>query len=95
MTGQLLRVVQEAVDNAVLHSRATRLEIVVRHEASGELAVSVSDNGQGFDPSLPLPERISGLELMRYRASTMGGTLSVESLPGRGTTLTCHLPSSS
>ena len=95
MTGQLLRIVQEAVDNAVLHSRATRLKIVVRHEESGELAVSVLDNGQGFNPALPLPERISGLELMRYRAATMGGTLSVESQPGQGTTLTCHLPSRS
>ena len=56
---------------------------IVRH--AGEIAVSVEDDGRGFDVDATLAGDALGLFEMRERAAAAGGTLDVESRPGKGT----------
>jgi len=82
-------VVKEALTNALKHGRAR--EVRVQAEASARsLKIMVQDDGQGFDLySLPpTPGRRHGLGNMRRRAEDMGGTLTIESSHGKGTTVT-------
>ncbi|USX54418.1 sensor histidine kinase [Lentzea sp. HUAS12] len=91
----LLRIAQAAVANTVRHAEATTVEITLSH-LGDEIALDVVDDGTGFDPeALPASdpgEGGVGLEAMRTRARTLGGSLTVESSPGHGTALTARLP---
>jgi signal transduction histidine kinase len=88
----LLRVVQEALSNVANHAHATRVDITIRSDR-GELVVSVRDNGQGFDPSAERPrEDCFGLDGMRERVRSAGGTLSLVAAPGSGTDVTARIP---
>jgi signal transduction histidine kinase len=90
---QVFRIVQEAVTNVVRHADASQVE--VRLEAVGaDVHVAVVDDGHGFDPNLPgLAGRHLGLTSMRERADDVGGRLTVDSAPGRGTTVEAVVPS--
>jgi signal transduction histidine kinase len=83
----VLRIAQEALQNALRHAGAERVEL--RLDArNGQLLMSVTDNGVGFDPAAPeLRSRRLGLTSMEERAEAIGGTLSIESAPGAGTTV--------
>jgi signal transduction histidine kinase len=83
------RVVQEALNNAIKHSGATRVEIRVSAR-EGPLQISVGDDGAGFDSRRA--GRGFGLIGMRERAALVGGRLMVESEPGRGTTVRAKFP---
>ena len=84
----LFLIFKEAVNNAVRHSRSTRVEIELWAEGSG-LCLRLSDNGVGFDPSAEGGGH--GLMSMRRRAEDLGGRLEVESSTGGGTTVTLRL----
>jgi len=85
----LFRIVQEAVNNAVKHAGAQRIDICLEAEqATGFL--SVRDNGRGI--SSEASGRGSGLDIMRHRAATIGGSLRVSADPGGGTVMTCRFP---
>lgn len=88
----LFRVAQEALHNIVKHARATRVRLELSTEA-GRLRLSVSDDGVGFDTgaSETAPGHL-GLTSMRERLAGVAGTLSIDSEPGRGTTVTATLP---
>jgi signal transduction histidine kinase len=86
----LLRIVREAITNAVRHSGATL--VTVRLSAGGALSLEVADDGGGFDPDVPPPAASVGLRGMRERAEALGGDLSVVSRPGGGTTIRAVLP---
>jgi signal transduction histidine kinase len=89
---QLYRIAQEAVNNAVRHGRATEIRIVLGAE-EGHGHLRIEDNGRGFHP--PARSRAGmGLRIMRYRAEMIGGTLTIESRPGRGARVECRYPSS-
>ena len=89
---ETVAVVLEALENVARHARASR--VVVTHETSGShTVVSVSDDGVGFDheecdgaPAEPAGHY--GLVGMTERANRCGGTLAIDSCPGRGTTVT-------
>ncbi len=85
----LFRIAQEAVGNAIRHSRARH--IVIALEASeGDLALRVSDDGTGFNPAAIVPgEGGMGLNTMRYRARTLGGTLEIDANAPTGTVVAC------
>jgi len=80
------RIAEEALDNAARHAGAHSL--LVRLERDGSrLALSVTDDGQGFDTEQPAPEGHYGLQGMRERAEMVGGELVITSQPGKGTTI--------
>ncbi|MFI5800808.1 GAF domain-containing sensor histidine kinase [Streptomyces sp. NPDC051677] len=88
----LLRVAQEALHNALRHSGAERVEVTL-HKRGQHTVLRVTDDGAGFDPTTTRRAgRHLGLVSMRDRASGVGGTLTVESGPGKGTTIEMEAP---
>jgi signal transduction histidine kinase len=89
------RIVQEAVNNIVKHSKATEATVVIKKRAD-VISLSIRDNGQGFDPSLkPSSESHDlgyGLSGIGERVRILGGTLLIDSRPGEGTTVTVEVP---
>ncbi len=90
-----LRVAQEALANVRRHGRAREVTVTLSYMEDG-LALDVQDDGVGFDASklagAPGPNGSLGLIAMRERVEAVGGTLSVESVPGEGTTVAAHMP---
>ncbi|MFC5002554.1 ATP-binding protein [Dactylosporangium cerinum] len=87
----VLRMVQEALGNAARHGDPGAVELRVA-AADGGVAVTVHDDGKGFDPATAGRRHGMGLGLMRERAIELGGTLDVVSAPRSGTTVTVLLP---
>ncbi|HET6344047.1 MAG TPA: ATP-binding protein [Myxococcota bacterium] len=88
----LYRILQEALTNAVRHSQATHIEVLIERDTSHVRAV-VEDNGCGFDvPTPPAPQGGLGLLGMQERASLLQGELTINSAKGQGTTLYIRLP---
>ena len=90
----LLRVAQGALSNVARHAHATHAWVVLRVEGD-RVALMVTDNGRGFDVerAVAAPESPSfGFHAMRERVQQLDGTLSVESQPDEGTTITAELP---
>ena len=91
----LYRIIQEALTNVARHASAANVSVLLRHTPGSVLAM-VEDDGQGFDATLrehPEPsDRHLGLFGMQERAVLLGGTLTVESAPGRGTTIVVRVP---
>jgi signal transduction histidine kinase len=92
---QLLRIVQEGLDNVWRHARASRVRLVVEQDDTG-VHLRLGDDGIGFEPApqavRPRSPRF-GLAAMRERARAVGGRFDVESAAGRGTLLRLDLPS--
>ena len=82
------RIVQESIHNAERHSHARVIRIEIKNTRTG-LSVTVADDGRGFEP-----QRESGLGIlgMRERAARLGGSVAIESEPGRGASLVLRLP---
>jgi two-component system, NarL family, sensor histidine kinase LiaS len=87
----VLRVVQEALANAVKHAQPDRIRLRLGHQ-DGQVAVTVSDDGGGFDPAIAEQHHGLGLGLMRERVAELGGTFQLDSTPGRGTSVRILLP---
>lgn len=87
------RVAQEALNNAARHSGARRVEVRLRREESGGVALEVSDDGRGF--AFDESERGLGIGGMRERALLVAGELTIESRPGAGTTVRLEVPGES
>ena len=79
----LYRIAQEALQNTVKHAGAANVSLGVGR-ANGSVTLDISDDGSGFDPTGVFPGHL-GLKSMRERAERLGGTLEIESAPGRGT----------
>jgi len=82
------RVVQEALQNVARHSGASHAKIGVR-QSGGMLALTIEDDGTGFDPRRT---RGMGLLGMEERAGQLGGSLEIQSEPGKGATTRVLLP---
>ncbi len=91
----LYRVVQEALTNVLKHAAAHRVSVVLQRSPDQVSAV-VEDDGQGFDTDSPgaasATERRLGVLGMRERMALVGGTLTIESNIGRGTTVIARVP---
>lgn len=83
------RSVQEALTNCVRHARASHIAVSVRRQADS-LAVTITDDGVGFNPA----QRAGGLGLrgIEERVRDLNGVLSIRSAAGAGTTLTLKVP---
>jgi signal transduction histidine kinase len=91
----LFRIVQEAMTNVVKHARAHNVNVRVEHWGDA-VVLFIEDDGQGFDVAKVRRDRKHsmglGLLSMEERATLLGGTLVVQSSPGRGTTLVVEIP---
>ena len=87
----VFRMLQEMLTNVERHARANRVTVNVRR-AANRLVLRVRDNGRGVAVKQALVPSSFGLLGMRERALLLGGTLKIESAPGRGTTLTASIP---
>jgi PAS domain S-box-containing protein len=79
----LYRIAQEALNNAIKHSRCSQVRIGLICE-SGRVEVHVRDDGRGFDLPSAEPHRM-GLKIMRERAEVIGAALEIDTAPGQGT----------
>ncbi|MET9800097.1 GAF domain-containing sensor histidine kinase [Streptomyces sp. NPDC006368] len=88
----MLRVAQEALHNALRHSGAGHVAVSLVRRGQGAL-LTVTDDGKGFDPrSIRRAGRHLGLVSMRDRSSGIGGSLTIQSAPGKGTTIELEVP---
>lgn len=86
------RFVQEALTNIGKYASATRVEVTLTVVAN-HVAVEVQDDGVGFDALVSRAGR-HGLSGMQFRAESLGGSMSVMSIPGSGSTLKIEFPQS-
>jgi len=85
----VFRVMQEALGNAAKHGKAAHITVRLTR-MNGEVALTVRDDGIGFDPRVHSGGL--GLVMMRERASQLGGTFECETAPRRGTTIRVAIP---
>ena len=90
----IYRIVQEALTNVAKHSQASQLKVSIRKIAD-TVHLVIADNGKSFEVERVLHAKNNkrlGLIGMRERAEMTGGTFTVESAPGKGTTITVQIP---
>jgi PAS domain S-box-containing protein len=88
----LFRIAQEALNNVAKHAQATGVRLGLEAE-DGHLILVVSDNGRGFDPTAAEARATRlGMTTMQERVIAAGGSLEIESAPGKGTTLKARVP---
>ncbi len=95
ITLAFFRVAQEAVNNSARHSESSNVKITLK-DTGRTIILQIEDDGKGFE----IPDNLTelrvhghrGLSNMKERMSIVGGTLSISSLPGKGTLIRCELP---
>jgi signal transduction histidine kinase len=87
------RIFQEALTNVVRHANATRVEVRLRRK-NGSLVLEVQDNGRGISEAELRNVKSIGLIGMRERAGLLGGEVTWNGQPGKGTTVTVRIPHS-
>jgi signal transduction histidine kinase len=88
----LLRIAQEALQNALKHAPGAPISVTLRQRRAGT-ELEVADAGGGFDAEqLPRTTRTMGLETMRARAADINASLSIDAGPGGGTSVSIFLP---
>src|SRR5580692_5877701 len=85
----LFRIAQEALSNAAKHGHAKGV-VIALEVCDGALSLRVSDDGTGFDPICSEGKGM-GLNIMRYRARMLAGTLEIQSNSSAGTMVTCTI----
>ena len=88
-TVEILRIVQEALNNVKKHSGASAIEVKFESTAQ-EIKVIIRDNGKGFIPAAVKGQH--GLTVMKERAEGIGGKLDIFSNTGQGTTIEVTIP---
>lgn len=86
----ILRILQEFVQNSIKHSRCTQISVTLEY-LTKEIRLCASDNGKGFELLHDHPG--IGIKNMKRRAELFGGSLLIESTPGKGTTIVLTIPS--
>jgi two-component system, NarL family, sensor kinase len=87
----IFRIIQEAFNNIIKHANASHTSLLL-HYNDVKLVINITDNGVGMS-DLPLaPHQQAGIKNMEGRVKMLGGTMSISSLPGKGTTLNFTIP---
>ena len=84
----IYRLVQEALNNAATHASAKNAKVTIAQN-SDKITVEIADDGHGFDPER---QRGMGILGMEERVRRLGGTLTIDSAPGKGSTVDAELP---
>jgi signal transduction histidine kinase len=87
----IYRIVQESLTNVALHARATLVDLLVGRR-NDSVIVTIEDNGIGFAPTEHMVEDQLGLFGMRERVQMLNGHFTLESAPGKGTTISAEIP---
>jgi len=90
----LYRVIQESVNNVIKHAQASRLDISINQEETGELDVLIEDNGKGFNVQEALKKDGIGLANIKSRIEYLKGTVDWDSNTNNGTLVAIHIPAS-
>jgi signal transduction histidine kinase/ligand-binding sensor domain-containing protein len=86
----ILAVTKEAINNCAKHAHARQVAVAIDY-ANETLAITIADDGRGFDPAAVDPER-NGLSNMRARCADMRARLGFETAPDRGTRVRLEIP---
>jgi len=87
----LFRILQESLTNVSRHAGASRVEVHIEG-TDDSITLGVRDNGGGFTPQDPRKPNSYGLLGLRERVYLLGGEVDVDSMPGKGTEITVHIP---
>ena len=87
----LFRALQESLTNIAKHAQASHVEVTLARDGEG-ITLLVRDDGKGFLPADPRKPNSFGLLGLRERAYLLGGEVSIDSAPGRGTIIDMRLP---
>ena len=87
----LLRIGQEALNNAIRHASAQTILLTLTY-APSQIQLQIQDDGQGFDPQLKLSSGGFGMMGMQQRSDRLGGTFTISSKPGHGTEVRLTVP---
>jgi signal transduction histidine kinase len=88
----IYRIVQESLTNVVLHARATLVDVLI-NQRNDYVVATIEDNGVGFLPTTLSVGDHLGLFGMRERVEMLNGRFTIESSPGKGTTVNVEIPS--
>ncbi|MDN5300356.1 MAG: hypothetical protein PWP51_2909, partial [Clostridiales bacterium] len=83
---QLLRIIQEGLNNVQKHAGPCQVVITIAH-AEREISLSIKDTGRGFDVNKAKADTY-GISIMRERAAEIGGVFSIHTAEGKGTEIT-------
>jgi len=89
VANHLFRIAQEAVNNAMKHSKARKVAVSLSQD-QGIVLLQIEDDGQGLSKSNEDTPGL-GLQIMRHRANVIGATLETKSIPGKGVKVICTL----
>ncbi len=87
---QFMRILHESLSNVTRHATASHVSVLLQSDRD-RLRMQIHDNGRGFDPEAVSCERL-GLRIMRERAESLGGELTIESSSGTGTVIRVNVP---
>lgn len=90
----LFRIVQEGLSNIIRHAQAQNVKLELTVDGK-EIGFLLSDDGRGFNPSEERDEWPHGIMGMQHRIRGLGGKLSLDTAPGKGTTLRGSVPAGS
>lgn len=90
-TVALFRIVQESLTNAARYAEAKQVGVTLS-VSDDNIVVEVRDDGKGFDPALMSGHRSFGLLGMRERAIALGGMVTIDSAPSKGTSVSVRIP---
>lgn len=85
---QIYRIAQEAINNAIKHSKATKITLELKTHFN-QMTLVIQDNGIGINLQENKADWGIGLKIMQYRASSINASLFIESSPNNGTTVRC------
>lgn len=89
----IFRIIQEVLNNCIKHAQATAIDILLYFNDEA-VQINISDNGKGFNPGLVQGKKGKGTGLMNIvkRAAFIDGSCEINSMPGKGTTVTMQIP---
>ncbi|GAA4311713.1 ATP-binding protein [Pontixanthobacter gangjinensis] len=87
----IFRIIQELITNVIKHAEASEVTIYLTHHGDS-INILVEDNGKGFTMSQVKPKEGMGIYSIQKRVEHRGGTVDVESIPERGTSIVINMP---